>query len=76
MKLFSIEPMIPQLLSRLAMNIAVNEIDISRVMYHLSRVRVTIVWSLWRRRQSIVMSSADRKASEWDTGMMCEDPRL
>ena len=26
--------------------------------------------------QSIVTSSAERKASEWDTGMMCEDPRF
>ena len=24
----------------------------------------------------IVTSSAERKASEWDTGMMCEDPRF
>ena len=27
-------------------------------------------------RQSIVTSSAECKASEWDTGMMCEDPRF
>ena len=47
-----------------------------RVRYHLSRVRVTIVWSLWRHRQSIVTSSAERKASEGDTRMMCEDPRF
>ena len=56
------------------MNIAVNKIDIERVRYHLSRVRVTIVWSLWRHRRSIVTSSAERNASEWDTGIMCEYP--
>ena len=41
-----------------------------RVRYHLSRVRVTIVWSLWRHRQSIVTSSAERTAIEWDTGII------
>ena len=32
-----------------------------------------MVWSLWRHRRSIVTSSAECKAGEWDTGMMCED---
>ena len=63
-------------LTRPAVNIAVNKIDIWPVRYYLSRVRVTIVWSLWRHRQSIVTSSAERKASEWDTGIVCEDPRF
>ena len=63
-------------LTRPAVNIAVNKIDISRVRYHLSCVRVTIVWSLWRHRRSFVTSSAECNASEWDTGIMCEDPRL
>ena len=39
---------------------------------HLSRVRVTIVWSLWRHHQPTVTSSA----SELYPGMMCEDPRF
>ena len=50
--------------------------SISKVRYHLSRVCIKIVWSLWRHRQSIVALLAECKASEWDTGMMCEDPRF
>ena len=42
--------------------------------YHLSRVRITMVWWLWCHRQSIVTSPAECKVSEWDMGMMCEDP--
>ena len=30
-------------------------------------------WSLWRYQQSNVMSSAERKQREGDTGTMCED---
>ena len=47
--------------------------DIERATYHYSRDHVTIVWSLWRRHQSIVISSAECKPSNWDTGSMCED---
>ena len=64
------------ILARPAVNIPVNKIDIKPVRYHLSHIRITIVWSLWRHRQSIVTSSAERKASEWDMGMMCEDPHF
>ena len=77
-KLFHSEPLrvdvVSDFLIWLAVNIAVNKIDIKRVRYHLSRGRITIFWSLWRHRQSIVTSSAECTASEWDTGMMCEDP--
>ena len=57
-----------QFLTRPAMNIAVNKIDILLARYHLSRVRVTIVWSLWRHRQLIVTSSAERRTSETQHG--------
>ena len=63
-------------LTRPAVNIAVNKIDIWRVRCHLSRVHFTIVRSLWCHRQSSVTSSAKRKTSEWDTVMMCESPRF
>ena len=59
-------------LTRPAMNIAVNKIDIYWVRYHYSRDCVTIVWSLWGHQQSIATSSAQRKPIEWDTGMMCK----
>ena len=49
-----------------------NKIDIQRVGYHYSWDRIKIV-SLWRRQQSIVTSSAERRPSEWDTGTMCKD---
>ena len=58
------------------MDIAVNKIDIQRARYHYSRDVAIIVWSLWRHQQSIVMSSAECKPDEWDTGSMCEDPRF
>ena len=54
-----------RILTRLAVNITVNKIDIQRVRYHFSRDRVTMVWSLWHHQQSVVTSSAERKrASE------------
>ena len=53
--------------------IAVNKIHIWWVRYHYSCDVVTIVWSLWCHQQSIVMSSAECKPSDWDTGSMCED---
>ena len=59
-----------------AVNIAVNKIDIWLVRYQYSRDRVTMVWSLWRHQQSIVTSSAERKASEWNMGTMCKDRRF
>ena len=52
------------ILTRPAVNIAVNKIDILRVRYHYSRYCVTIVWPLWRHQQSIVTSSAQRKPGE------------
>ena len=67
---------ISSFLTRPVVFIAVNKIDIQRVRYLLSRVRVTIVWSLWHHRQWILTSSAERKASEWDTGIVYEDPRF
>ena len=66
----------PLCLTRPAVNITVNKIDIYRVRYHYSRDRITIVGSSWRHQQSIVTSSAERKPSEWDTGMMCEAHRF
>ena len=51
-----------------AMNITVNKIDIWQVIYHYSYDHITIVWSLWRHPQSVMMSSAECKPSEWDTG--------
>ena len=36
------------ILTRPAINIAVNKIDLQRIRYHLSHYRVRIVWSLWR----------------------------
>ena len=52
-------------LTRPAVNIAVNKIDIWRVRCHLSRVHFTIVRSLWCHRQSSVTPSANVKpASE------------
>ena len=64
------------LLTRSAVKIAVNKTDIWRVRYHYSCDRFTIVWSLWRNQQSIVTPPAERKPSEWDTGMMCKDRRF
>ena len=65
-----------QVLTRLAVNITVNKIDIKRVRYHYSRDRVTIVSLLWRHQQSIVTSLAEERQREWDTGMMCKDRRF
>ena len=64
------------LLTRPAMNITLNKIDIWQVRYHYSRDRTRIVSLLWRHQQSIVTSSAERRPSEWDTGTMCEDRRF
>ena len=61
------------ILTQPAVNIAVNKIDIQRVKYHYLRDCVTIVWSLWHHQQSIMMSTAEQKPSEWDTGTMCKD---
>ena len=66
----------PDFLIRPAVNITVNKFDIQRFRYHCSCGRVTIVWSLWRHQQSIVTSSAERKQSEWETGMMHKDRRF
>ena len=61
--IYSSQDAITIFLTRPALNIAVNKINIELIRYHLSRVLVTIVWSLWRHRQSIVTSSAEHKAS-------------
>ena len=60
-------------LTRPAVNTTVNKIDIQRVRYHYLRNCVTMVWSLWCHQQLLVTTSADRKPSEWDMGMMCKD---
>ena len=57
-------------------NTDMNTIDISWVRYHISRAFITIVWSLWHHQQSIVMSSAECKPSEWDMGTMSEDRHI
>ena len=52
-------------LTWLALNIAVNIINIWWVRYHYSHDRITIVWSLWHHQQWIVTSSAKHnQASE------------
>ena len=58
------------------MNIAMNKIGIWRVRYHYLHDRITIVSLLWRHQKSIVMLSAERRPSEWDTGSMCKDRRF
>ena len=49
-----------------------NELDTT-----ISHDRITIGWSLWCHQQSIVlMSSVERKPSEWDMGTMCKARRF
>ena len=48
----------------------------ARNRYHDSRDRITIAPLLWRHQKSIVVSSAERRPSEWDTGTMCKDRRF
>ena len=58
------------------MNIAVNIVDKKQISFYYSRDRVKIICSLWRHQQSIVMSSAERKTNDCDTGTMCKDRRI
>ena len=48
-----------------------NKIDSKRVKYDFPRASVTIVWSLWRHQQSILMSSVEGKpkSETWDRYM-------
>ena len=65
-------------LMRLAINIYIDSASKDYFLHEQPWIslwisNITIVSLLWRYQKSIVTSSAERRPSEWDTGMMCKD---